>query len=126
MFEENPITLVKRVCKQLHVEKNIGLFSAQHLINMYGLTDPEDIDSISNAFAFLTAQGYFTIEADVFDKDANQVWGGDPAKHELGYLESPNREPVRFEDCFVQVSFSITEKLKQEIENEGNENGKSE
>lgn len=103
--EENPITLVKRVCKKIYVEEGTTLFSAQYLVNMYGLTEPEDIDCICNAFTFLAAQGYFTIEADIFDRDGNQVWGGDPTKHQI---------EINLENCFVQVSFLITDKLKNE------------
>lgn len=104
----------------MYLEGETRLFCPQHLVNIHNIADPADIDSICNAFSFLTAQGYFTVRAEIFDEDGETVWGGDPAKTKLYENDLWNKkgDNVDFDECFIQVSFLMTKKFEDEIKDE--------
>jgi len=114
-MDENIIVTVKNTVAKLYREREFRLFSPRHLVEMEGVAEIEDIDSVCNAFFVLTLMGYFTVELDVLDQDGGVVWGGDPAA--LNF--NPAELEVGFEECFVMVSFRMTDLLEQEIGNQG-------
>lgn len=107
----NIVSTVKQVVIRLHREREWRLFSPRHLVEMEGIVEPGDIDTVCNAFFVLTLMGYFTVDMDVLDEDGTTVWGGDPVA--LGF--DPAELETNFDECFVMVSFRMTDKLEQEI-----------
>ena len=116
---DNTIVLVKKHCVDMFKENETRLFSPQHIVNMHGVTAPEEIDTVCNAFAFLAALGYFKLRADVFDEDGEEIYGGEPHRWDPYWensLRNKSGDDIDFNDCFVQVYFVMTEKFEKEIE----------